>query len=261
MHSIRPLLDPREMAASPEHVRARLAGSRPLAVAYRAVFGAPPAAHAPETVLVNAAKALAAFQETIATARTPFDDYRNALAAGDQDAMRRYPHAALRGLLIFTGKGNCSACHAGPLFTNGEFHDIGLAHFTGPRTVDEGRHGGLRRLQESPFTRLGPHSDDTSGRSAWATRHVVPQHRNFGEFKVPSLRNVALTAPYMHNGAKATLTDVVRHYSEIDEDRLHVHGEKILRRLDLTPSEIGDLVAFLESLTETGKRPPAPAKR
>jgi cytochrome c peroxidase len=54
----------------------------------------------------------------------------------------------------------------------------------------------------------------------------------------------------MHNGSLASLRDVVRHYSEIDEDRLHLDGEKILRKLHLTPQEINDLVAFLESLTE-----------
>ena len=81
------------------------------------------------------------------------------------------------------------------------------------------------------------------------TRHVELQHRNFGEWRVPSLRNVALTAPYMHNGSLATLRDVVRHYSELNEERLHADGERILKPLRLTQAEAEDLVAFLESLT------------
>jgi cytochrome c peroxidase len=67
---------------------------------------------------------------------------------------------------------------------------------------------------------------------------------------VPGLRNVAHTAPYMHNGQLATLHDVVRHYADINLDRLHADGERILRPLDLTDTEIDDLVTFLKSLSE-----------
>ena len=89
--------------------------------------------------------------------------------------------------------------------------------------------------------------------AAVSTRHVASEHRNFGEFKVPSLRNVARTAPYMHDGSLATLRDVVRHYSEIDEDRLHADGERILKPLHLTDAEKDDLVSFLESLSDGGR--------
>jgi cytochrome c peroxidase len=65
----------------------------------------------------------------------------------------------------------------------------------------------------------------------------------------PGLRGVGQTAPYMHNGSLRTLRDVVRFYSELDEDRLHADGEKILKPLRLTDGEISDLVAFLESLS------------
>ena len=84
---------------------------------------------------------------------------------------------------------------------------------------------------------------------------------NFGQFKTPSLRNLGHTAPYMHDGRYATLRDAVRHYSELDVERIHTHGEQLLRPLKLTPGEIDDLVAFLESLTDpTATRvPPPPA--
>jgi cytochrome c peroxidase len=66
---------------------------------------------------------------------------------------------------------------------------------------------------------------------------------------VPGLRNVAQTAPYMHNGSLPTLRDVVKHYSELNEERLHADGERVLKPLRLTPAEVDDLVAFLESLS------------
>jgi cytochrome c peroxidase len=78
---------------------------------------------------------------------------------------------------------------------------------------------------------------------------VELQHRNFGEFRVPGLRGVAQTAPYMHNGSLATLRDVARHYSELNEDRLHADGERVLKPLKLDAQEIEDLVTFLESLS------------
>jgi cytochrome c peroxidase len=114
--------------------------------------------------------------------------------------------------------------------------------------VDAGRQAGIKKLKESPFNLLGRHNDDAAQTTATGTRHVELQHRNFGEFRVPGLRNVALTAPYMHNGSLATLRDVVRHYSELNEERLHADGERILRPLRLSEQEISDLVAFLESL-------------
>jgi cytochrome c peroxidase len=86
------------------------------------------------------------------------------------------------------------------------------------------------------------------------TRHVVAQHRNFGEFKVPSLRNVAETAPYMHAGQYATLAEVVQHYSTLNLDRLHADGEQILEPLQLTPAEAADLVAFLGTLSDPSAR-------
>ncbi len=200
-------------------------------------------------MLVDVAKALAAFQETLMSGRTSFDAFRDALANNDTSAMARYPIAARRGLQLFVGRGNCSLCHFGPNFTNGEFHDVGIPFFAEPGRVDSGRFEGIRRLQASPFNRLGRYSDDASGASSLATRHVTSQHRNWGEFKVPSLRNVAQTAPYMHAGTHATLADVVRHYSELDENRLHADGERLLKPLRLSAEEIADLVAFLETLT------------
>jgi cytochrome c peroxidase len=163
-------------------------------------------------------------------------------------AAARYPASARRGARLFVGKGACATCHLGPAFTNGEFHDIGIRFFT-PDGVDPGRHAGIKTLKESRMTLLGPWNDDPLRAPGTATRHVEPQHRNFGEFRVPGLRGLGLTAPYMHNGSLATLKDVVRHYSELDPERLHSDGEAILKPLRLGEAESEDLVAFLESLT------------
>jgi cytochrome c peroxidase len=79
---------------------------------------------------------------------------------------------------------------------------------------------------------------------------VEPLHRNWGEFRVPSLRNVAATGPYMHNGSLATLPDVVRHYSEVDVERLHGDdGARLVQPLWLSRQEAADLVAFLDTLS------------
>jgi len=238
--SIRPLLDPKEMRASPSHIAKIL---RTLFGAeYEKAFGRKPPAD-DEELMVDACKALAAYQETLVTKRTPFDDFRDGLSTD-------YPLAAQRGLRIFVGKGNCSVCHFGPRFTNGEFADTGIPHFAGEGRVDPGRYEGIKKVKSSPYNLLGRFNDDATRANAIGTQHVDLQHRNFGEFRVPGLRNVARTAPYMHDGSLATLRDVVKHYSDINEDRLRLDGEKVLRKLNLTPQEIDDLVAFLESLND-----------
>lgn len=249
--SLAPLTAADEMGATPARVAALLARDADLGRRYAAIFGAP---RADASVLVDVAKALAAYQATLVSPRTAFDDYRDALERGDATAARRYPADARRGLAIFAGKGNCFFCHTGPAFTNEEFGDVGRPFFT-PTGVDPGRWGGLQQLLASPYTRLGGHSDaGPDDPRAVATRHVVMEPRNFGEFKVPGLRGLVATAPYFHDGSAATLEDVVRHYSTIDERRLHVDGTRVLQPLELTTREVADLVAFLRSLSPTARR-------
>ncbi|HET7362195.1 MAG TPA: cytochrome c peroxidase [Burkholderiales bacterium] len=174
--SIRPLLEPREMRSSPSHVAALIRAR--YAPDFERAFGMPVPRDDGE-VLADVGKALAAFQETLVSGRTPFDEFRDALARGDATAAARYPLDAQRGAALFVGKAACSGCHAGAQFTA---------------------------------------SQDAGG------------------FRVPGLRNVDLTAPYMHDGSLATLEDVVRHHGAVK----------------LTPRERGDLVAFLRSLSEKG---------
>jgi cytochrome c peroxidase len=114
-------------------------------------------------------------------------------------------------------------------------------------------------LQQSRLTRLGPHHDGGAADDprALLTQQLTMEPRHFGEFRVPGLRQLAHTAPYWHDGSAAALKDVVRHYSLLNEDRLHADGERILRRLNLTPQQAADLEAFLRSLGT----PPAAAQR
>jgi cytochrome c peroxidase len=248
--SIRPLLDARELGMSAAQVAALVRADADLSCRYRRVFGSVPAAD--EEVLVGVGKALAAFQETLASGRTAFDEFRDALVKGDAAGVAKYPEAAKRGLKLFVGKGSCNVCHLGPAFTNGEFHDTGIAFFIDKGRVDPGRHAGIRKLRASGFNLLGPYNDDAKRSTATGTRHVRLEHRNFGEFRTPSLRNLALSAPYMHNGRLASLREVVNHYSTISPDRLHADGEAILKPLNLSGREAQDLVAFLESLSDSG---------
>ncbi len=248
--SIRPILDEKELGLTPALLRERLSSDRRTATLYRGVFGIAPGADDPERVRVNAAKALAAYQETLVTGRTPFDDFRDALERNDLAALSRYPLSAQRGLRTFVGKGRCAACHFGPNFTTGEFEDIGIPFFAEKGRVDTGRHGGIAALRTSPYNLLGRFNDDPARAPGLATRHVEPLHRNWGEFRVPSLRNVARTAPYMHNGSLPSLAAVVRHYSELDEERLHGTPDKrLLKPLRLSSQEKADLIAFLSTLS------------
>jgi cytochrome c peroxidase len=258
--SIRPILDPRELGMSAARVAKLVREDKDLSCRYRKTFGSAPDAD-DEKVLVDLAKALAAFQETLVSGRTAFDEFRDAIARGDRSGVARYPEAAQRGLRTFIGKGACDVCHIGPAFTNGEFHDTGIGFFVRPGEVDPGRHGGIKKLLADRMNLLGPYNDDPKRSTATGTRHVSLEHRNFGEFKVPSLRNLESSAPYMHNGSLASLRDVVKHYSELSPDRLHSDGEAILKPLHLTAGEIDDLTAFLETLSDRGgtyKRRPFP---
>lgn len=235
--SLRALQDPAEMGGDPAALQARLRREPALA-----------GAADDNARLAHAAKAIAAHLWPLSTPRTPFDRFRDALLSGDAPAMAAYPASARRGLRLFVGRGRCTLCHAGPRFSNGEFADTGRPFFLPGGGVDPGRHAGLQAVRASPFNRLGAHADD-GGASGTATRHLRAEHRHFGEFRVPGLRGLRHTAPYFHDGSAPTLDAVVRHYSELDEGRLHADGARLLVPLRLTDGERADLVAFLESLS------------
>lgn len=248
--SIRPMLASREMGASTARLAALVRSDRALAREHAALFG--PLDADDDRIAAGLAKAIAAFLETLVSPRTRFDDFRDALVAGDGNGVAAYPEAAKRGLKIFLGRGNCGLCHVGPRFTNGEFHDVGIPFIVAPGRVDPGRHAGIERVRSDRFNLLSRLNDEPAGAplpASLRTRTVVLQHRNWGEWKTPGLRHLRSSAPYMHDGSKPDLRAVVRHYSELDPDRLHADGEAILRPLRLSEAEIDDLVAFLETLS------------
>ena len=251
--SLRPILDRRELAATPRHVAQLVRNDEFLSCRYRKAFGAAPSPTDDEAVLVSVGKALASFQETLVSGRTSFDRFRDALARNDPPASWSFSESAQRGLKLFIGKGACTTCHSGPNFTGGEFFATGLSRFEPRGKPDPGRVDGVRQLKESPFTLLGPYNDDASGASAERTRKVVLEKGTAGEFKVPSLRNLVLTAPFGRDGRVDTLAEVVRHYSQIDPAALRTRGGgkqgQPTMPLDLTAGEQTDLLVFLESLS------------
>ena len=151
--SIRPMLDRRELGASAAHIARLVRDDDQLACRYRKTFGHEASQSTDEVLLENIGKALAAFQETFETPPTPFDRFRNALARGESST---YPDAARRGLRTFIA--NCSSCHSGPNFTNGELRENGFTRdgaFKVPTlrhlmlTAPYGHHGAIETLAEA----------------------------------------------------------------------------------------------------------------
>lgn len=204
-----------------------------------------------ERVAVHAFKALAAYQRRLVSARAPFDTFAEGLRDGDATKRAALSASAQRGAKLFVGRGNCRTCHSGPNFSDGEFHDLGIAPIDGGRARDSGRFGGLERLLADPFNSASPHSDAREGEKAKALASLIVGPQSWGEFKTPSLRNVARTAPYTHQGRFAALEDVLHFYSTL-EGMLPAghHAESILAPLSLDAGEREDLLAFLRSLTD-----------
>jgi cytochrome c peroxidase len=153
--------------------------------------------------------AIASFERTIVTGESRFDRY----AKGDKKALTDQEK---RGLTMFISKAACTQCHNGPNFTDNSFQNLGVPQ-EGPLTEDLGRYT------------------------------VTKDEKDKGAFKVPSLRNIAMTAPYMHTGVFKTLDDVVDFYNKGGGPSAN-KSPKILP-LNLTDAEKKDLVAFLMSLT------------
>ena len=162
----------------------------------------------------NIAKALAAFERTLETSDTPFDAYmQNNDTSG-------FGSSEQRGQDIFNSKGKCFDCHFGPDFTGDQFRNIGL--FNGKELNDSGRFIMTRKMSD------------------------------LGRFKTPGLRNISLTAPYMHNGMHKTLREVIDYYNAPDNFiKNSVNRDSLLKKpLNLTAAEKKDLENFLLSLTD-----------
>lgn len=203
-----------------------------------------------DAAFANLGKAIAAYERRLVGGEAPFDRFVRGLREGDEALMASLPPAAVRGARIFAGKGRCLTCHHGPLLTDLEFHDLYLANpILPPR--DTGRFRGVELVLRDPFNAKGPHSDDREGAGAAKLEYLAQRPENWGQFKTASLRNVALTAPYMHDGRFESLADVIRYYRTFEGAvPPSPHGERTLQRVDLTDAEGSDLVAFLEALSD-----------
>jgi cytochrome c peroxidase len=181
-------------------------------------------------------QAIAGFERTVISLEAPIDRF----VAGDQGAISE---SAKRGFELFNAKARCNTCHghigAFPLFTDEDYHNIGVA----AKAVDFEK---LARLVEK-----SPESLDKlalePGINELGRFLVTKERKHMGAFKTPQLRNVALTAPYMHDGSEATLMDVVEFYDRGGDPNPWLDGG--MRRLDLTDQEKADLVELMKAFT------------
>jgi cytochrome c peroxidase len=216
--AVGPIENPLEMNQPRDKMVARIGSIADYRGGFERAFGPGP------VTLEKVEKALAGFERTLVSGNSPFDRY---FYGGDKKALSA---AAIRGLALFRdkGKGNCATCHTieehYALFTDNKFHNLGVGVPPDGKLSDEGRY-------------LQTHDDS-----------------DHGAFRTPSLRNVAKTEPYMHDGSLKTLKQVVEFYDEGGINLGNPHLDKEIRSLHLSGRERNDLVAFLESLT--GDVPP-----
>lgn len=194
-----PVQNPIEMAMKLEDVEKRLNEIEGYRRQFREVFGTD------RVTRDGIAKAIAAYERTILSGDAPFDRFK----AGESDALSE---PARRGMDLFFGKAQCSACHVGPNFTDNGFHNVGIG-------MDK-EEPDLGRFEQTKL--LGDR----------------------GSFKTPTLREINRTAPYMHDGSLKTLEDVVDHYSKggIPNPQL----DEGIFKLNLSEQEKADLVTFLK---------------
>lgn len=191
----------------------------------------------------NLGKAIAAYERKLMPGPARFDDYAAQLAAGSQEEPA-LSSSEIAGLRLFIGKGQCATCHNGPLLTNHEFHNTGVLAVSGTMP-SMGRYDGIRTALEDPFNCLGEFSD-ASESECLELRFARDTNDLVGAMKTPTLRNVSLTAPYMHGGQMASLREVIEHYDEAPSSMLS-HNEA--KPLGLRAVERRQLEDFLLTLT------------
>ena len=198
-------------------------------------------------IFVNVGKAIAAFERRIEFSPSRFDRYVEALAAGSKTD-RILTADEIAGLRLFIGKANCTQCHNGPLFTNNEFHNTGVPRRAG-LPADDGRLSGAPAVLGDEFNCRSRWSDAPKGCGELeflvSTGHTLER-----AYKVPSLRDIAGRAPFMHAGQFSSLAEVLAHYNRAPSAP---SGHSELKPLRLNGSELRRLEAFLETLTAAGR--------
>jgi cytochrome c peroxidase len=219
-------------------------------------------------VVVNYGKAVAAFEFKLVSRDSAFDRFVTDLRAGRANESTEISPEAKNGARLFVGKAGCSDCHSGPLLSDMTFHDVGVAPVgmgiptladcpkggvcdcvTPANCLPFGAFDGIPKMRKNAYRRETMWSDDPTDTSRKAWMDMPMEQIPKGSFRTPGLRDVALTAPYMHTGSLATLEDVVAHYNRGADTQAVGDVAPQLQPLYLTPREQSQLVAFLKTLT------------
>lgn len=203
-----------------------------------------------DEVFANVGKAIEAYLRRSTTGRSRVDDF----LLGDEDALSE---REIQGLRVFATAG-CLSCHGGPRLSDERFHNLGVPDAEGA-PPDPGRAEGARALAESPFALGGPHADDPPP-DAPSPDELLAEADDpaaLGAFLTPSLRNLVYTAPYGHNGAFATLEEVLQHHLEGGaSDGFLGDVDPLLEPVTLSDEELGALLELLVAFE--GALPPPP---
>jgi len=204
-------------------------------------------------ILVNVAKAIAAFEETLTSRDAAFDRFLESVRAGGTDVSSALPAAALRGLKIFVGRGQCVQCHVGANFSDGEFHNM-LALSGDGDPEDPGRHHGLELLDANEFRADGRFASVPDAGRIAKLKSAVRGELTRGQFKTPSLRNVAERAVFLHHGRIASLKAAVARYASLrTHARQDARADPLTSSIEVSLRDVDDLVAFLQTLTDTSR--------
>ena len=245
--ALSPIEDAAEHGGSRELAVSAVAADASLRRQYENIFGAMPSLEEPQNVVrvfANLGKAIAAYERLIMPGPSRFDEYVEAVMAGNQQRQDRLFTVDERaGLRLFLGKAQCTQCHNGPLLTNHEFHNTGLLSSPG-EVPDKGRAAGVREVLADPFNCLGEFSDAPPEACA-ELEFARSGFEVLGAFRTPSLRNLENTQPYMHKGQLFTLAEVLVHYNEAPAAMI---GHNEAKPLGLSRTELRQLEAFLETL-------------
>ncbi|MCB1887759.1 MAG: hypothetical protein KDH20_09135, partial [Rhodocyclaceae bacterium] len=203
---------------------------------------APADQEAVNRIVANVGKALEAYQRRLQRTESPFDRW---VAGGEP-----LNEAAQRGFSLFVGSANCVLCHSGPFFTDLSYRNLGLAQ-TGPNVpeADGGRFDAVGAIAGDPFNGIGAYSDDPAAGQPFIDGVEAQTDALMGRFRVPTARNAAISAPYMHAGQLADLRALVEFYDEGGGPAPTGVIDPSLVPLGLSETEKNELIAFLMALT------------
>jgi len=195
--------------------------------------------------MLTIGKAIASYERSLNSANSPFDQWHFGKKSKAVKADVK------KGFKLFTGKAGCSACHT--IDNNYALFSDSLLHNTGIGYLDSmGVSAGTQKIQIAPGVFIAVDRQQLESISEIKANdlglyEITQNPKDRWKYKTPSLRNISLTAPYMHNGSLSTLEDVVRFYNQggVSNEML----DPLIKPLDLTENEITELVAFLKSLT------------